>query len=112
MLKKRKEKKNSHFVPMGFFSCLCVYNFVCAKEYLNNPLCTVDKSLVLNAVISSESSDLKKCICLLSDMYNLLQCKKQNSSFVSFLSCGYFSSNFCWIFQGHDSKGFSHSDNS
>lgn len=35
--------------------------FVCKKEkkYLNNPLCTVSKSLVLNAAVSSESSDLK-----------------------------------------------------
>lgn len=83
-----KIKKNDNFVPMGFISCLCVI-FLCArKKYLNNPVCTVSRSLVLNAVISSERRHFEKCICLQSDMYNLLQCKKQNPSFVSFLSCG------------------------
>lgn len=64
------KKKKNHFVPMGFFSCLCVI-ILCLhkkKNYINNPLCTVSKSLVLNAAVSSKSSNLKKCICTQSDM--------------------------------------------
>lgn len=82
------KKKKSSFCPYGIFQLLVCCYFVCAEKYLNNPLCTVSKSLVLNAAISSESGDLENCICLKSYVFNLLQCKKQNSSFVSFLSCG------------------------
>lgn len=81
-------KKKKSILSLWDFSVvvLCVMFLRVHKEYLNNPLCTVSKGLVLNAAISSESSDLKKkqktCICPQSSVYNLLQCKKLNSSFV------------------------------
>ena len=61
-------------------------------------MCTVSKSLVLNAAVSSESSDLKKCICLQSYMYNLLQCKKLNPKLCFLLVMWFISSDSCWGF--------------
>lgn len=60
---RKVHRKQKSFCPCGIFE-LCVL-FLCVKKkrkrkkYLNNPLCTVSKSLVLNAAVSSESSDLK-----------------------------------------------------
>lgn len=65
------KKKKKIILSLWDFSVACVLLFcVCIKKnnYINNPLCTVSKSLVLNAAVSSKSSNLKKCICTQSDM--------------------------------------------
>ena len=61
--------KKVHFVPMGFFFfflSLCVMFFCVHKTYLNNPLCTVNRVLVLSAAVTTK----KKCIRLhLSELH-------------------------------------------
>lgn len=105
-------KKKKFILSLWDFSVACVIILCVHKNYLNNPLCTVSKSLVLNVAISSLSSNLKKkCFCPQSYMYNLLQCKKQNPSFVSFWSCGSFPVIPAGFFRGmarYGSKGFRH----